>query len=30
MQEQWTEVDHYLTDLLAPSDPALEAAAGQC
>ncbi|PYX91643.1 MAG: methyltransferase [Acidobacteria bacterium] len=25
-QEQWTAVDHYLTDLLLPSDPALEAA----
>jgi len=25
-QEQWTAVDHYLTDLLLPSDPALAAA----
>src|SRR6516164_5539863 len=25
-QEQWTAVDHYLTDLLVPPDPALEAA----
>jgi predicted O-methyltransferase YrrM len=25
-QEQWTAVDHYITDLLAPPDPALEAA----
>jgi predicted O-methyltransferase YrrM len=25
-QEQWTAVDRYLTDLLVPSDPALEAA----
>jgi predicted O-methyltransferase YrrM len=25
-REQWTTVDHYLTDLLVPSDPALEAA----
>src|SRR5438874_684644 len=25
-QEQWTAVDHYLTELLAPPDPALEAA----
>ena len=23
MQEQWTAVDGYLTDLLAPADPAL-------
>ena len=26
MQEQWTAVDRYLTDLLVPPDPALEAA----
>ncbi|HEV2989540.1 MAG TPA: O-methyltransferase [Candidatus Angelobacter sp.] len=25
-QEQWTAVDRYITDLLAPSDPALDAA----
>jgi predicted O-methyltransferase YrrM len=25
-QDQWTDVDSYFTDLLAPSDPALEAA----
>jgi len=25
-QEQWTAVDHYLTDLLVPPDPALEGA----
>src|SRR5947208_16715465 len=25
-QEQWTAVDRYLTDLLVPADPALEAA----
>ena len=25
-ENQWTSVDHYLTDLLAPPDPALEAA----
>jgi predicted O-methyltransferase YrrM len=25
-QDQWTEVDRYITDLLAPPDPALEAA----
>ena len=26
MQEQWTAVDRYISDLLVPSDPALEAA----
>src|SRR5512132_2592802 len=26
MQEQWTAVDRYLTDLFVPPDPALEAA----
>ncbi len=25
-QEQWTAVDHYITDLLVPPDPALDAA----
>lgn len=25
-QEQWTAVDRYITDLLVPSDPALDAA----
>jgi predicted O-methyltransferase YrrM len=27
-QQQWTAVDHYLTDLLVPSDAALDAAVG--
>src|ERR1043165_571496 len=25
MQEQWTAVDHYITDLLVPPDPVLDA-----
>ena len=25
-QEQWTAVEHYLTDLLVPADPSLDAA----